>query len=209
MKSHSLFTIKSFRMRNCSPFKALVVLSMIMPAGADKVDLTGRLSEEFKGFSISLVEGEEVAAKAFLYEFPNNTLEVLSKQNLIGVIVLFKDDGSILSVKPKVAEVRLPDQVEVNKFVDAEKPMSELLQLSKFDAMDPIQTFGLLTKWATSVLSANDDVELNLNLSEGQTEIIVKLLSGNIEWPENPSDLPREKIKALAMKIVRIEDLKF
>jgi hypothetical protein len=189
--------------------KLVFRLSIVLPVGADQRDVAGELSEEFKGYSISLIEGQNLGAKAFLYEFPNNTLEVLSRQNLLGVIVIFDKDGSIKSVRPKSIEVRIPDQGFVNKFIDGGKSMTDLLKVSEFEKMDPIQMFGLLTKWATAVLSASNDVAFNLELEEDYRKIVVRLLSGNMEWPENAKDLSREEIKALAKKIVRIEELNF
>jgi hypothetical protein len=59
-----------------------------------------------------------------------------------------------------------------------------MLSLYRFDDLNEIQAYGLLSKWAIAVLARNSLTKVNFELTEPQIKRINRLFEGKLKVPE-------------------------
>jgi hypothetical protein len=159
----------------------------------------GMLNSEFKNFRISRHITSKESIEAFKYEFPLQGLESDSKQNLTGVIFYLKKSGEIVLIQPSVVKYLLPDQKAVNDAVNSNQKASEFFTNHQIENLSDIQVYGLLSKWASAVLSRKDEAIPDLDLTKAQNEKILNALNRRIKLPL----LNDEKTQGNVVKIER------
>lgn len=105
------------------PFKATLLLYLIscivVSAESDEFKKTiGMLNSQFKGYVISRKATKDITVTMLEYRNELFDLESYSKQSMLGVRFLIKNDGQIISISPIEFKSQLPSQESVNSEVN-------------------------------------------------------------------------------------------
>ena len=186
---------------------ALLTSQVANSEGADKFGKTiEMLNKGFKSFVISRENTNRKGVTALVYEFPPQGLESDSKQNLIGVTFFIAENGDIVSIKPEMKKLILPDQKAVTIAVNSGESFSKFLAKNGLEDLQELQAYGLLSKWAVAVLARNDGVRVKFDIDEKLRDKINKLFKGEINIPLVPASGARADdgdIERFAKDVIR------
>ena len=193
------------------PFKATLLLYLIscivVSAESDEFKKTvGMLNSQFKGYVISRKATKDITVTMLEYRNELFDLESYSKQSMLGVRFLIKNDGQIISISPIEFKSQLPSQESVNSEVNRSVRASDFFSRNSLTQKDDVQAYGLLSRWAIATLARQKGVVPNLDLLDEQKVVISKLFNGSVVAPQISVDdktLNSERIENFAREIIQ------
>jgi hypothetical protein len=193
------------------PFKATLLLYLIscivVSAESDEFKKTiGMLNSQFKGYVISRKATKDITVTMLEYRNELFDLESYSKQSMLGVRFLIKNDGQIISISPIEFKSQLPSQESVNSEVNRSLRASDFFSRNSLTQKDDVQAYGLLSRWAIATLARQKGVVPNLDLLDEQKVVISKLFNGSVVAPQISVDdktLNSERIENFAREIIQ------
>ncbi len=192
-------------------FKATLLLYLIscivVSAESDEFKKTiGMLNSQFKGYVISRKATKDITVTMLEYRNELFDLESYSKQSMLGVRFLIKNDGQIISISPIEFKSQLPSQESVNSEVNRSVRASDFFSRNSLTQKDDVQAYGLLSRWAIATLARQKGVVPNLDLLDEQKVVISKLFNGSVVAPQISVDdktLNSERIENFAREIIQ------
>ena len=193
------------------PFKATLLLYLIscivVSAESDEFKKTvGMLNSQFKGYVISRKATKDITVTMLEYRNELFDLESYSKQSMLGIRFLIKNDGQIISISPIEFKSQLPSQESVNSEVNRSVRASDFFSRNSLTQKDDVQAYGLLSRWAIATLARQKGVVPNLDLLDEQKVVISKLFNGSVVAPQISVDdktLNSERIENFAREIIQ------
>jgi hypothetical protein len=193
------------------PFKSTLLLYLIsciiVSAESDEFKKTiGMLNGQFKGYVISRKATKDITVTMLEYRNEPFDLESYSKQSMLGVRFLIKNNGQILSISPIEFKSQLPSQESVNSEVNRSVRASDFFSRNSLTQKDDVQAYGLLSRWAIATLARQKGVVPNLDLLDEQKVVISKLFNGSVVAPQISVDdktLNSERIENFAREIIQ------
>jgi hypothetical protein len=193
------------------PFKSTLLLYLIsciiVSAESDEFKKTiGMLNGQFKGYVISRKATKDITVTMLEYRNEPFDLESYSKQSMLGVRFLIKNNGQILSISPIEFKSQLPSQESVNSEVNRSVRASDFFSRNSLTQKDDLQAYGLLSRWAIATLARQKGIVPNLDLLDEQKAVISKLFNGSVVAPQlslGDKALNNQRIENFAREIIQ------